>query len=496
MKRIYKKLFFALLGMALLDIPLLGQDTLRMELGEVLELAGKQSLESFKAENVYMASYWEFKAYRSGLLPHASLRVRPFTFNRALTQRYDINQNIEVFREQQTLNSYANLSLTQNIGITGGKVYVDSDFNRLHNFNADGLETYSLTPIRIGIVQPMFAFNETKWLHQLEPLKFEHSRKEFIREQQVINMTVVGLYFDLLLAIKRKEMAESNLKSTKELYAIGEKRFALTMIDKESLLNLELSMQNAATDLVLSNKEIARARFNLGSFLRLDQNVVLLPVIPAETLGLQVDVAEAVEYAIASNPTLLELQRTRLEAEMDLERTVKEGNLKVDLTASFGLNQQADDPGELYKDMLDQEMVAIDVRMPLLDWGERKGRREMALRRKEVAEIEITQAKSDFEQEVTLKAIDFNLQEQLVRTSRKSEMIARESYELTEKRFRMGNADVLTLTSAVKARQNAQENYINSLKVYWQYYYQIQQLTLYDFRQRRPLSVAFEEMHP
>ncbi|RED94937.1 TolC family protein [Marinoscillum furvescens] len=490
------KWFFVLLGVLALNISAVSQDTLRMDLDEVLELAGKQSLEAFKAENVYMASYWEYKAFKSSLLPQASLRVRPFTFNRAMTQRYDINQNIEVFREQQTLNSYANLSVNQNIGITGGKVYVDSDFNRLLNFNADGLETYSLTPVRIGVVQPMFAFNETKWLHKLEPLKFEHARKAFIREQQIINRTVVGLYFDLLLAIKRSEMAKSNLKSAQELHDIGRKRFALTTIDKESLLNLELSMQNATTDLVMANKEIARARFNLSSFLRLDQAVVLFPEIPEETLGLQIDAMEAVGYALESNPTLLELRRTRLEAERDLERTVKEGNLNIDLTASFGLNQQADDPSQLYTDMLDQEMVAIDVSMPLLDWGQRKGRKEMALRRKEVAEIEITQAKSDFEQEVTLQAIDFNLQEQLVRTSKKSEIIALESYQLTESRFRTGNADVLTLTSAVNARQNAQENYINNLKLYWQHYYRLQQLTLYDFRNQRPLSASFEEFHP
>ncbi len=121
-------------------------------------------------------------------------------------------------------------------------------------------------------------------------------------------------------------------------------------------------------------------------------------------------------------------------------------------------------------DLLDQELVAITMNIPLLDWGQRKGRKEMAMRRKEVAEIEIKQARINFEREVALKVIDFNLQEKLVTNASRADTTSMESYGLTEKRFRMGQADVLKLTTAMQARQQARESYILNLYTYWKNY--------------------------
>lgn len=475
--------------------PGFSQDAVELTLAETLALAHSQSLDAFRAKNLYLASYWEYRSYQAGLLPHANLELRPFTFNRTMTQRYDINQNIEVFREQQTLNSYANLSVTQKIGLTGGTVFVDSDLNRLVNFGTEKIKTFSITPVRIGIIQPLFAYNETKWLHLLAPVKFEKAKQEFIREQQDINIRAVDLYFELVLASIKKEVAENNLESAEDLYAIGEKRFTIASIDREDLLNLELAKYNAEIALVQADRELQRAKFNLNSFLGREEETDIVPVVPDVPKGLQIDVYEAVNYAFEHNPEVLAWRQMQVEAEMNLERTVHENRLGVDLMASYGLNQQAEEFNNLYSNLLDQELVAITMNIPLLDWGERKGRKKMALRRKEVAEIEIKQARINFEQEVALKVIDFNIQEKLVYSASRADTISMESYALTEKRFRMGQADVLKLTTAMQARQQARENYIFSLYTYWKNYYEIQQLTLYDFVNGRTLEENFDEVY-
>jgi len=118
----------------------------------------------------------------------------------------------------------------------------------------------------------------------------------------------------------------------------------------------------------------------------------------------------------------------------------------------------------------------------------------MAQNQREVVEIEVKQAKIDFEQEVALKVIDFNLQAQVVESARQAKELAQQSYELTQTRFVLGNADVLKLTSSMKAMQSASEKYISSLAAYWQYFYEVQQLTLYDFVNQKSLSANFDEM--
>ncbi|WP_373941433.1 hypothetical protein OEG92_17425 [Polaribacter sejongensis] len=85
---------------------------------DVLNTASKHSLDVFKAKRQYGVNYWEFKSFKSSLLPKINFTAQPFTYNSALVERYDSEQNIDVFRQQQTINSYANLSISQNIGAT------------------------------------------------------------------------------------------------------------------------------------------------------------------------------------------------------------------------------------------------------------------------------------------------------------------------------------------------------------------------------------------
>jgi len=92
-----------------------------------------------------------------------------------------------------------------------------------------------------------------------------------------------------------------------------------------------------------------------------------------------------------------------------------------------------------------------------------------------------------------LKVADFNLQEQLVIGALRSSEIARTSYEVSEKRFLSGTIDLLRLSSAKKAWQATSENYIRSLSNYWRYYYEVQQLTLYDFINKKPVKKDLDD---
>ena len=96
--------------------------------------------------------------------------------------------------------------------------------------------------------------------------------------------------------------------------------------------------------------------------------------------------------------------------------------------------------------------------------------------------------------ENSLKILDFNLQAKLVQSAARANSIANESYQLTKKRFLLGKADVLKVTSSMKARQTAKEKYIISIYTFWKYYYEIQQLTLFDFLENKNLSIEFDKL--
>ncbi|MCF8360958.1 MAG: TolC family protein [Prolixibacteraceae bacterium] len=478
------------IGLLLFSCPVLAQNELSMQ--EVMLLARKQSLDAFRSKNIFLTSFWEFQSYKSSKLPHLNWYINPVNYNRKMTVRYDYENNVDVYREQQTLSSYTGLNLSQVITVTGGTVFLESDIYRLQNFNSESANSYSSTPFRIGITQPIGAYNPYKWKKKISPLKYEKAKQEYVQSVQEINSRAVNLYFSLLLAKSRKDIAAMNVATADTLYQMGKKRFEIASIQHEELLDLELSKFNSTIELAQAEKDLEKARFNMLSFLGKESDENFEPVLPGMIDDLQIDIAHAFELAQRLNPEILGLQQKMLEAGSALEKAKRESRFNADLNLSYGLNQSSDNFSGAYRDPLDQQMAGISINVPLLDWGDAKGRRQMAYSRKQVTEIEVKQALLDFEQEVKLKVIDFNLQAKVVRSAAIADSLAQQSYEVTKKRFMLGKVDVLRLTNSMKNSQQAKENYINSLATYWRYFYEVQQYTLYDFINQQTLEEDFD----
>ena len=463
-----------------------------LTLNAVLKLASQNSLDVFKAKRKYGVNYWQFRSFKSSLLPKIDFETRPFTFNRALIERYDSEQNIDVFRQQQTINSFANLSLSQNIGATGTRLYVNSSFNRLENFGDFETESYNATPVRIGLVQPIMAFNTFKWQKKTAPLEFQKAKQDFLYELQTINLKSVSLFFSWALASKKVEIAKENEMAAKKLFNIGKKRYDLIAIERNDLLNLELDVYNANTTLTQNLQALQKTEAELKLFLRDQLPKNAIPELPELISNLNIDLDKAIALAYQNNPDILDLKLRKIEALRDLDQAIKDNRFDLSLNASYGLNQQANTFVDAYGRFLDQQMVSIQLSVPILDWGERKGNIKTAKMNKDVIDIELQQNEDTYKQDITLNVLEFNLQQELVLGALRTSEISKESYDLTEKRFLSGNVDFLNLTSARKAWQQANENYIQTLQNYWTIYYKVQQLTLYNFIDDRPLIQDFE----
>ena len=463
-----------------------------LSLSQVLKRAQSNSLDAFLQKNMYLARQWEYKSYVADRLPNLSLSMTPFDYNRSFTQRYNSISDKDEYREQQSLYSYARMSLSQNIGLTGGTVYVDSDLGRLENYGDGNNKSFSSTPVRVGLSQPLFGFNKFKWKSKIEPLKFEKAKKEYLLNLQNINVKAVRLFFNQALAQLKVEMDSTNHINALALYEMGQKRFKIAAIKQNDLFNLELNVLKTEINMAKSVKKLQQARFNLNVFLDFDENKSNHLFLPDDVPKLSVDVAMALDLAMKNNPFLLEEQQKGMEADMQVDKARKNSRFRANLVASYGLNQRAEDFSNAYQDPLSQQKVRMSIEIPILDWGKRRGNYKMAQSDREVIRLSSKQKKIDFRQEVSRKVIDFNLQDKLVYSAQKADEIARKSYAVTLKLFKEGKVSVLQLDDALNKQDGARQEYIMSLKNYWEYYYTIRMLTFYDFSSGKPLETEFD----
>src|SRR5690606_21506975 len=141
--------------------------------------------------------------------------------------------------------SSGTLSLSQTVGLTGGQLFVSSGLQRIDLIREDGNSVSFLsTPINIGFRQPIFGFNRFKWERQVEPLRFEEARKQYVENLENISVRATQYFFDLLLAQINMEINSINLESNDTLYRIAQGRFSLGHIAENELLQMELNVLN------------------------------------------------------------------------------------------------------------------------------------------------------------------------------------------------------------------------------------------------------------
>ena len=472
------------------------EKVMKLSLKEVIDLATKQSIDAFKEQNMYLASYWEYKYYRADKLPFLSMGASPFSFNNSIRQDYIPQDQSWSYSQQKNLTSSASLKLTQNVGLTGGALTVSSDLGMSRNFLGDKQTLYSANQISVGYRQRVNGYNALRWKSKIEPLKFETAKKNFIQSKEDIAVKASNKFFELVDAQIEINITTTNLANADTLYQIGKGRYQVGTVTQDELLNFELNLMNARLALTRANQGLLRARADLNSYLGLDKNAVLECILPTSiTAALQINVEEAIQKSMDNNPSILSQTQRLMEEDNKVKLTKAQNGLSADVSASAGLNQKALIVSDSYKNPNQFQNIALfGLSVPIVDWGKRKGQLLMAKSSREVVVNSVKQERIDFQQSVLMSVLEFNLQSEQVLNSARADTIAQMGFDVTIRRFKIGKLDVTKLNLARNDLENARRAYINSLRKYWVSYYQIRQLTLFDFETNADLSADFDKI--
>jgi len=469
------------------------QEVKRLTFNEVISLSETQSPNALMAQHRFRASYWQYRTYVAQYRPSLTLSGTTPDYSTAYTRVYVAGQWEYV--PTNMLQNLGSLSLAQNIGLTGGSISLNSDLTLQNDFAASpNTRKYITTPVSIRLIQPIFRYNSLKWQRKIEPLKYETAKKTFLSNIENVHAQAVQYFFSLALAQINKQIAVMNLSNADTLYRIADGRYKLGTIAEDELLQMQLSYLNAETASKQADMNLRDREIRLRSFLGFNDQVRLELIIPDKIPELQVDMKEVLDLAMANNPEIMTQQLTLLSAQSSVAQAKADKGLNANLIASFGMQGKDPDFSTAYSALNRNQGVRIGFTLPILDWGLGRGKYKMARSSLELAQVQEAQAVTDFQQNLYLDVEQFNLQRNQVAIAAKSDTVAARMYEVTKQRFLIGKIAILELNNADTKKDQNRRAYIQELQNYWNYYYNIRSLSLYDFIAKKPLDTDFENL--
>ena len=490
----YTILLFFILAFST-DFKTQGQTRIRyLTLDEAIEIAKAQSPDALNARQAFRSSYWEFRSYQASNLPELSLSAYLPTYVQAINPQY--YNGVQSYSSYEYISANAKLALTQIIGLTGGTISMTSEANGVNN-KKDTMNprSYLTTPLKIVFHQPLFQFNPYRWNRIIQPLKFTQAKRKYIEDVEQISINTTNFFCKLLMAQVDKKIALTNLANSDTLYHISKGRYQVGKIAENQLLQMELKFLNAQTEVENTELLLYTAQLNFKSYLRINDsvNIILLP--PADIKFFTIDPKTTMDLAVNNSSTSLDYNKRLLDAASAVNRSKMEGRFDVNLDAEIGLTQTGPTIQDAYYKPLDQRQFSLGITIPIVDWGVAHGKIKMAQSEEDRIKNQIEQQRIDFRRSVYIKAIQFNMQQKLLRIAAKSDTVASKSYEVAYNRYLVGKInDILDLNNAQTERDTNKKLYYSALQTFWTSYFEIRQMTLFDFLKNEPIQFDFRDV--
>ena len=473
-----------LLLLICLPFGLFAQETVSLNLQEVVSRARSQSVASLIAETGKETSYWEYRSYRSSLFPQLSLNGTLPDFSRTFIPVMQPNGNI-LFQPVFNDNSGLNLELRQNVGLSGGELFINSRLQRFDDFEGD-VTQYNSNPVTIGYRQSLFAYNPFRWARQIEPLRLERSRRAYLSELESVSLEATAYYFRLLLAQMDHRMALQNVANGTNILAIASVRHQMGRISENDLLQVRYSLLNAKNALAQARQDVQTAFLQLKAYVGLEERAVEVEE-PSFRPDLHIDKEVALAEALRNKETVLDLKIRSLEAQRDVQIAKGERGPNAAFFASVGLTNAAEQLEGVYQNPVNQQRISIGFTIPLIDWGRSRALVKTAEARQKLNDYSVQQEQLIFEQQVMTEVAQMETLESQLAVAEEAAEVAQKRYQIARESFSLGEISITELNIAQNEKDNAKRIYLQALRNFWETYYRLRLLTLYDFEEGKPI---------
>jgi len=195
----------------------------------------------------------------------------------------------------------------------------------------------------------------------------------------------------------------------------------------------------------------------------------------------QVDPDKALEESLENRKETPQFERRLIQADRDLTQAKRNAGVSATLRMSYGISNSAENFGGVYENPEQQQNIRLSLSVPILDWGRSESQVKLAESQRELVVYDVEHDRQDFERRVVVMVEQFNLIKSQIETSEAADKVAEEGYQIALKKFQNGEISITDLNISLAEREGAKRDYIGSIENYWESYYLLREVTLFDF---------------
>lgn len=465
---------------------------LSLSLDDAIAMARVKSVDAAVALDELRTAYWEWRTYRADQLPEINFSATAPSYSNQYTP-YMNSQGSYSFVNNNYLEAQGQLSITQQVRLTGGTISLNSSLDFMRMYGSDGGNRFMTIPVALTLNQPIFGVNAMKWQSRIEPVRYSEAKAAFLSATEDVARATVEYYFALLLSTANLNIAEQNLATARKLYTVAQEKRKMGQISENDLLQMELNMLDAQSELTDCQSTLKSNMFTLRAFLDLDENTEIVAILPDNVPQADITYADALDRALTNNKFAKNMRRRQLEADYEVAKA--KGNLReINLFLQVGYTGTDISMGNAYSRLKGNQLAQVGFSIPLLDWGRRRGKVKVAESNRRVTQSRLRQESMNFNQELFVLVERFCNQQSQLAIAGKANEIALKRYDTNVQTFLIGKISTLDLNDSQSKKDQSMRQYINELYKFWSYWYQIRSLTLYDYATLSPINADIEKL--
>ena len=449
-------------------------------LPQAIELALKQGFAAKAALATRDAARYRDHVFYSRLLPQLSVGGTTPSYNHSIISVLQPDGST-LFKPQNQTNASLNATLSQKLPVLGGDFFVSSSLARLSVTGDNSFHSWTSTPVSFGLRQDLLRPNASAWDQREQPLRQELAERNYLEAREDIALTTSNLFFDVYSARVTLANQIKNAATNDTLYTLNKGRFEVGKIGENDLLQSELALLRARTSLDGARLEYDRAAAALRLALNLPTDTPVELDVSLTVPEFDADTAKAVTEALRNRASVSDVALQDVQA----RRRVTEARLSnwagASVTASYGFNASAPEASQVYSNLTNAQQLAVSVSLPLWQWGAHSEGVQAAKADQERTASLAQSTLQQTAQDAHFAALQLSQARRNLALSLKADTVAGKRFDVALNRYIIGRIAIDNLYLAQSEKDQAVTQAVQSLRGYWQAYFRLRRMTLFDF---------------